>query len=88
MFGLYRMRIAFRNKEQDARAREKKGLYSLPRRTHFLFGILYLILGGFLVATGLGIVKSPFRHSTTTEQKAPASAPTSPASGAVEVETR
>ncbi len=85
MFGLYRMRIAFRTKAQDQRAREKKGLYSLPRRTHFLFGILYLILGGFLIASGLGIVKSPFHHSTTTDEKTPVSAPTTP--GAVEVET-
>jgi len=88
MFGLYRLRIAFRNKEQDARAREKKGLYSLPRRTHFLFGILYLILGGFLVATGLGIIKSPFHHSSTSETKAPASTPASTTPGAVEVETK
>ncbi len=53
-FGLYRIKIAMRSDLEDEKARAKKGLYSLPRRTHFLFGILYLLLGAFVIATGLG----------------------------------
>ena len=53
-FGLYRLKIAMRSDLEDEKARAKKGLYALPRRTHFLFGILYLLLGAFVIATGLG----------------------------------
>jgi len=59
-FGGYRIWIAFRPEDAEARARQRKGLYALPRRTHFLFGLLYLLLGGFLIAAGLGYKLSPF----------------------------
>ena len=32
----------------------KKGLFARSRRSHLAFGLLYLILGGLLVAMGLG----------------------------------
>lgn len=54
VFGLYRIRLAFRSNEEDARAREKKGLYAMGRRTHFLVGTVYLLLGGALIATSYG----------------------------------
>jgi hypothetical protein len=54
IFGLYRMRIAFRTDEQDQRARARKGLYGMARRTHLLIAIVYLLLGGALVATSFG----------------------------------
>ena len=53
-FGLYRMRIAFRSDEEDERARARKGLYAMGRRTHFLIGVIYLLLGGALAATSFG----------------------------------
>lgn len=59
-FGVYRIWIAMRSEDAETRARQKKGLYALPRRTHFLFGLLYLLLGGFLIAAGLGYKLSPF----------------------------
>ncbi len=59
-FGGYRIWIAMRSEEAEDRARQRKGLYGLPRRTHFLFGLLYLLLGGFLIAAGLGYKMSPF----------------------------
>jgi len=59
-FGCYRIWIAMRSEDQETRARQQRGLYGLPRRTHFLFGLLYLILGGFLIAAGLGYKISPF----------------------------
>ena len=54
IFGLYRLRLALRSDAEDEKARAGKGLYALPRRTHLLFGILYLLLGAFVIATGLG----------------------------------
>jgi hypothetical protein len=54
VFGLYRVRLAFRSDDEDARARARKGLYGMPRRTHALIGIIYLLLGGALVATTFG----------------------------------
>ena len=46
---------------EQAKAAKRKGLYSLPRRTHILFGVLYLLLGAFLIATALGFKLSPFK---------------------------
>jgi hypothetical protein len=54
VFGAYRIRLAFRSDEEDERARSRKGLYAMARRTHFLVGVIYLLLGGALVATSFG----------------------------------
>jgi hypothetical protein len=55
VWGAYRIRIAFRSDDADERARDgKRGLFALGRRTHLLFGIVYLLLGGALLATSLG----------------------------------
>ena len=54
LFGAYRIRLGFRSDEDDQRAREKKGLYAMGRRTHFLIGVIYILLGGALVATSFG----------------------------------
>ena len=54
LFGAYRIRLAFRSDAEDERARQRKGLYAMGRRTHFLVGIIYLLLGGALVATSFG----------------------------------
>jgi len=54
LFGAYRIRLGFRSDAEDQRAREKKGMYAMGRRTHFLIGVVYLLLGGALVATSFG----------------------------------
>lgn len=83
VFGVYRLRIAMRSRADEAKAGERGGLYGLPRRTHFLFGILYLLLSLFLIAAGLGWIRSPFASAPsepepTTIELAPAeSAPKS-----------
>ncbi len=59
VFGVFRLTLAFRSKEDDARARERGGLIGLPRRTHGLVGVVYLIAGTLLILTALGI-KLPF----------------------------
>ena len=32
----------------------KRGLYARSARTHALYGVLYLLLGGYLIAAALG----------------------------------
>lgn len=54
IFGVYRIRLAFRSDEEDQRARARKGLYAMARRTHLLIGIIYLLLGAALVAASFG----------------------------------
>ena len=54
LWGLYRIRLGFRSRAAEAKAREKKGLFGMPGRTHVLYGIIYLLLGGGLVAITLG----------------------------------
>lgn len=54
VFGAYRIRIAFRSHDEDERARARKGLFGMRRRTHFLIGVIYLLLGGALIATSFG----------------------------------
>lgn len=59
-FGLYRLRLALRSDEEDERARRRKGLYAMPRRRHALFGLVYLLMGGILIAGMLGYSLNPF----------------------------
>jgi len=67
LFGAYRLYIAFTS---DAEAlKQRKGLYGLPKRTHLLFGILYLLLGVFLVSTALGY--NPFRSGDDEKKDKP-----------------
>ena len=54
LFGVYRLWFALRSPRHDANVLPRKGLYGLPRRRHLLYGILYLILGGLLIAGALG----------------------------------
>ena len=87
VFGAYRIRLAFRSDDEDQRARARKGLYAMGRRTHFLIGTIYLLLGAALIATSFGW--SPFGGmfgdapdapaSNTAPAKAGAPAPAAPA---------
>ena len=55
LFGVYRIHIAITRKgEADERAKARGGLYAMGRRTHFLIGIVYLLLGAGLIATSFG----------------------------------
>jgi hypothetical protein len=57
-FGVFRIYIALRPRHGTVQGTApnfmRKGLYARAPRTHVLFGVLYVILGGFLIATGLG----------------------------------
>ncbi|MBA3539656.1 MAG: hypothetical protein H0T79_08490 [Deltaproteobacteria bacterium] len=76
IFGLYRLRIAFRSDDQE-KLKPRKGLYAMGRRAHFMVAIIYLLLGAALVATSFGW--NPFGNvfgpatETPTKDKAPTS---------------
>jgi hypothetical protein len=53
LFGTYRLYLAFRPKKEGEQKRG--GLYGMPRRTHGLIGLLYLVLGTFLLLSALGV---------------------------------
>ena len=55
LFGGYRIKLAFRSREEDAQARKKRGLYGLSRRSHALIGVVYLILGAYLLLMAAGL---------------------------------
>jgi uncharacterized iron-regulated membrane protein len=73
LFGAYRIRLAFRSDAEDERARQRKGLYAMGRRTHFLVGVIYLLLGGALVATSFGW--NPFSGVFASRSEAPRKEP-------------
>lgn len=54
VWGAYRIRVALRSDAEDERARDKRGLFAMARRTHFLFGVVYLLLGAALIAASFG----------------------------------
>src|SRR5450432_849812 len=54
VFGLYRIKLAMDPKQALKKAEGKKGLFALGRRTQALVGVIYLLLGGALVATSFG----------------------------------
>jgi len=82
IWGAYRIRLAFRSDGEDERARAegKRGLFALARRTHFLFGVVYLILGGLLVATTFGWNPIGGLFGPRTEVPDQAAAPSKPGS--------
>lgn len=53
-FGVHRIRLSFRSEAQEEGARKRKGLYAMSRRTHRLIGIVYILMGGALIATTFG----------------------------------
>jgi hypothetical protein len=54
IFGLHRISMVFRSEEEERRARARKGLYGMGRRTHLLVGIIYVLLGSGLIANAFG----------------------------------
>ena len=54
IFGSYRIWLAFKPTKDTGRPAPRRGLYAMAKRTHFLIGFVYLLLGGALVATSFG----------------------------------
>lgn len=54
VFGIYRIKLSFRSDEETERAKARRGLYAMGKRTHLLIGVVYCLLGGALIATSFG----------------------------------
>ena len=76
VFGIHRIRISFRSDEEEARATERKGLDAMSRRRHRLLGVIYVLLGGMLVATALGVNLFGNLFGPSTETPAKGAEPT------------
>jgi hypothetical protein len=55
VFGVFRLRLALRSAKEQEEAKQKGGLFSYPRRTHGLFGIVYILMGFLLIIGALGV---------------------------------
>ncbi len=83
IFGGYRLWLATRAPAAPPEgATHRRGLYGMSRKAHLVIGLLYVLLGGALIATSLGF--NPFAGAigpdTTTPSKseAPAGSKTIP----------
>ena len=85
IFGLYRILMVFRSSEEEQRARQRKGMFGFPGRTHLLIGIVYLMLGGALVATTFGW--NPLAGAFGTEPTGTTPAAPAGGGGAIRVES-
>ncbi len=54
LFGVHRIRLSLRSEEEEARAKQRKGLYAMGRGAHRAIGAVYILLGAALVAATLG----------------------------------
>ena len=73
-FGLYRIRIALKKVDPEAPKGGVMGggFYRMSPRAHLVIGVLYLALGGALIATSFGW--NPFGHMFGSSEPAPAPA--------------
>jgi hypothetical protein len=55
-FGLLRLRIATKKEDPDSNKPNyrKSGYYARSKRSHLLFGIVYILMGAYLIAMGFG----------------------------------
>jgi uncharacterized membrane protein HdeD (DUF308 family) len=61
VFGLFRIKLAFRTRAEEDAARQRGGLYGYRRHTHILFGLVYILMG-VLLLLGLFGVKLPWQQ--------------------------
>jgi uncharacterized membrane protein YdfJ with MMPL/SSD domain len=54
VFGVYRLKLAMDKRTDERRAEGKKGIFVMKRSTQALLGVIYILLGGALVATSFG----------------------------------
>ena len=54
LFGVYRLRLFLYGADKYADMTNRGAMYRIPRRTHLFMGIVFIVLGGWLIATALG----------------------------------
>jgi Na+/H+ antiporter NhaD/arsenite permease-like protein len=60
LFGVYRLSLSRRSDAEQERAAQRRGLFGMPRSRHLMFGILYVVMGVFLLLSALGVRLNPF----------------------------
>ena len=60
VFGFFRLRLAFRSRNDEDQAKARGGLYGYGRRQQFLFGLVYVLLGVMLLLGAFGL-KMPWQ---------------------------
>jgi|GEM_PF-2800464 len=58
LFGAYRMFLAVAGPSNEERAKHRRGMLAMSRRSHALVAALYFIVGALLLASSFGF--SPF----------------------------
>jgi hypothetical protein len=71
IFGGYRIYLSTRPDEESA---QRRGMYRMGKRAHLFVGIVYILLGGGLIATSFGW--NPWGDSPPTETPSKDKAPT------------
>jgi hypothetical protein len=88
LFGLYRLRLGTKkhvpNEEPGKGSPMGGGFYRMSPRTHLMVGVVYLLLGGALVATSFGW--NPFGGSMGPSTETPAK-DKAPTTGGVPIDT-
>jgi hypothetical protein len=69
LFGLYRLRLALRSREEHERASARGGLYGYSRQRQLLYGLVYIVLGALLLAGAFGL-RMPWQHDVAPQQPA------------------
>jgi hypothetical protein len=54
LFGVFRLYLAIGGPSDEERSTARRGLYAMSRRQHGLTGVLFLLVGGALIATAFG----------------------------------
>ena len=68
-FGAFRIYLALKKSDEIENAPRRAGFYRMGKRTHFVIGAMYLLLGGALFATSFGW--NPFGDMFAVESKTP-----------------
>jgi hypothetical protein len=77
LFGSYRLYLGVKQATDpdDEGKQPRRGFYGMSRRTHLTIGVLYLLLGAGLVATGLGWNPFGSGASSATQEPQPGDQP-------------
>lgn len=72
LFGAYRLWIAVAGPSDEERAKARRGMLAMSRRSNGMVAILYFIVGGFLLASSFGWRPFAPKPSTTAPTDKPA----------------
>ncbi len=76
IFGVYRIKLGLTmSAEDEAKARQRGGLYGMGKRFHLFIGVVYLLMGAALTAMAFGWQPLANQVGPSTEKPAQDKAP-------------